>query len=473
MSGSRPNILILMADQLRRQALSCYGDRNIHTPHLDRIATEGVRCTQACSSFPVCVPFRFTFMTGHPAHSRGMPSIGYRMSPAERTLADVWNDAGYHTVYMGKWHLYGGGHGILPDYDNVTTNRIPVPREHQGRWHKWFGFELCNSHFNTCYFEDEDPTPRKLEGYQTDGMFDLAIDYLGSRQEADTPFACVLSVEPPHPPYEAPESQASDWLDRDLTDDPNFLVPCSDLDRFAGDGNLLDPSQREAALRTEKLYYAMVENLDRNVGRMLRFLDESGLRENTIVVLLADHGHCGYRHCWQQKGMPFEESIGIPLLVSDPRHPEQWGTTFGEVMGTEDLFPTLLGLTGISVQGVPGADVSGNLNGSQEIPQREGILIENTYIIRPDLPRFDKGWRGIRTNTCKYTLEGGIKEGAAPWQFYDLENDPYELTNLVECPDEQERIRVHHGKLLTLLRESGDDFPVAAAWGYAGQHLVS
>lgn len=331
MSHRKPNLLVILADQLRRQALSCYGDPNSVTPNLDRLAQEGVRCTQACSSFPVCVPFRFSLMTGQAAHTRGMPSIGYRMSPAERTLADVWNENGYHTAYFGKWHLYGGGHGILPDYDNLTTNQIPVPPAHQGRWQKWCGFELCNAHFHTCYFEDDDPTPRKIEGYQTDGLFDLAIDYLGNRAEEDDPFACILSVEPPHPPYEAPEELIAKWEITDLQEDPNFMVPCSDLNRFEGNANLFPPSRKSDAVRAEQKYYAMVENLDQNVGRLLDRLDETGQREQTIVVLLADHGHCGFRHCWQQKSMPFEESIGIPFLISDPQARSHWGSTYEEV----------------------------------------------------------------------------------------------------------------------------------------------
>ena len=469
--NTRPNILILMADQLRRQALSCYGDPNIQTPHLDRLARQGTRFTNACSSFPVCVPFRFTFMTGQSAHSRGMPSIGYRMSPAERTLADEWNDAGYHTVYIGKWHLYGGGHGILPDYDNLTTNRIPVPRAHQGRWQKWFGFELCNAHFNTCTFEDDDPTPRNLGKYQTDGLFDIAIEYVGKQRDAEKPFACVLSVEPPHPPYDAPEELRDKWLQTELIEDPNFMVPDPSLDRYTGTSNLLDPSRKAEALRTEKLYYAMVENFDQNVGRMLDFLESSGLRQNTIVVVLADHGHCGFRHCWQQKTMPFEESIGIPLIISDPHHSESAGQTVESVLGTEDLYPTLLGLTGLSPRSGSGQNFSGCITGQPLPPPRDGILIENTYIIRPDLPRFDKGWRGIRTQRYKYTLEGGIKGGAEPWQLYDLEQDPYELRNLVQDPAHQELAAQLHQQLLNLLKTSGDDFPVAPSFHYPSQHI--
>ena len=109
---SRPNILILLCDQLRRQALGCYGDPDAHTPNLDAFAERGVRFANACSTYPICVPFRFSMMTGEYAHTRSIPGIEWSMSPTERTMADEFNEAGYDTVYIGKWHL-DGGHGRL------------------------------------------------------------------------------------------------------------------------------------------------------------------------------------------------------------------------------------------------------------------------------------------------------------------------------------------------------------------------
>jgi len=183
----RPNILIILSDQLRRDALGIYGDPNISTPNIDRLAEEGVRFQNACSTYPVCVPFRFTLMTGEYAHSRFIPAIEWRMSPAERTLADEFNEAGYHTIYVGKWHLYGGS-GHLPKHYPKKANKTPVPRMHRGRWQKWLGFEIANNPFDTDYFEDDDPTPRPLNKYQTDGLFDLTMEYLEKNLKSDKPY---------------------------------------------------------------------------------------------------------------------------------------------------------------------------------------------------------------------------------------------------------------------------------------------
>lgn len=253
----KPNVLIVLSDQLRRSALGCYGLKDARTPNIDALAARGVRFENACSTYPICVPFRFTLMTGVPAHSRLIPGIEWRMSPNERTLADEFNDAGYETIYVGKWHL-DGGHGRMGSA--LQTNLTPVRREYRGRWEKWFGFELSNDFYNTWYFEDDDPVPRRIDTYQTDGLFDIGMEYLKSSRDDSRPFCMVLSVEPPHGPFVAPTELEKAWLDRDIEVPENFAVP---------------DERRDGALRGRRIYHAMVENLDANIGRLRSFLVES------------------------------------------------------------------------------------------------------------------------------------------------------------------------------------------------------
>ena len=305
----RPNILIVLSDQLRRQALACYGDSDARTPHTTQLAQEGVTFDQACSTYPICVPFRFTMMTGEYAHTRLVPGIEWRMSPAERTLADEFNDADYETVYVGKWHL-DGGHGRMGSA--VQTNRCPVKRPYQGRWQKWFGFELRNGPFDTCYFEDDDPTPIPIEGYQTDGLFDIGMNYLREGRDPEKPFCMVISVEPPHDPFEAPAELQQAWESRDITLPPNFEPK--------------DDEQRAQFILNRQRYNAMVENLDDNLGRLRTFLTEQNLDDDTIVVFLSDHGELAGAHGLRGKQWPYEESVGIPLIVYDPRHPARAST---------------------------------------------------------------------------------------------------------------------------------------------------
>jgi arylsulfatase A-like enzyme len=449
----KPNILVILADQLRRQALSCHGDPNLQTPALDRLAERGVRCDRAYATYPICVPYRYTLMTGQYAHTRHVPGIAWRMSPDERTLADEFNDAGYDTLYIGKWHLHGGfGPGCM---------KRPVPREHQGRWKKWFGFELRNSHFDTVVFEDDDPTPIPLPGYQTDGLFDIAIREIGLRQQSGKPFACVLSVEPPHPPWQAPAELEAKWLERTLELRPSFMIPGDRDDRAASQSK--EESDRDDVLRHAQLYYAMVENLHWNVGRLMEFMDRVGLSQSTTVLFTSDHGEMNGCHGLEQKQYPYEESVGVPLIVAGP------GVAAGKVVDepicTEDLFPTLTGLAGLQPRArLQGEDLGPLLGGDVRQLRRPGVMLEFVRESRPRVPFYERPWRGFVSRRHKYTVWGAEGE-LAPWQCFDLHEDPYEQHNLVRDPACEEVARQHHRWLCDRMVETGDVEGLAAAWG--------
>ncbi len=453
----RPNLVFVISDQLRRQALGAYGDPNVSTPNIDALAEGGARFTQASSTYPVCVPYRFSLMTGEYAHTRFIPSIEWRMSPAERTLADELNEAGYDTALFGKWHLYGG-FGHLPGHTVVKASRTPVPRPFQGRFQRFAGFDICNDPYDTYYVNEEDPTLHKIDGFQTDGLFDLAIEHLRDPARKDAPFATVLSVEPPHPLFTAPPEYLERWKDRDIVLRDNVDVDKEYKKRGPHGRDLLDDL---------RVYYAMIENLDDNVGRLLAALDELGLRDNTVVGLSADHGELLGCHGLLAKQRPWEESIGIPLILSGG--PAKPGVVDDPVC-TEDLFPTLLGLAGVVPRDPkPGLDLSPLVRGEQQGLDREGVLLEFVSELRPNIVFHDETWRGLRTKRFKYTVLGDAK-GAHPWQFFDLQNDPYELTNLVDAPEWEGEIRRHHQMLRDRMVETYDHYVLAPAWGIDGMN---
>lgn len=456
---SRPrNLLVIFPDQLRRDALSCYGDENVRTPHIDALADRGVRFHHANATFPVCVPFRFSLMTGEHAHTRMVPAIEWRMSPAERTLADDLNDAGYESLYVGKWHLYGD-HNHMPGFGPQRDNRRPVPRTHQGRWKHWRGCEIRNNPWDTCYFVDDDPTPIPLEGYQTDGLFDVAMNEMGRLHKEGKPFACVLSVEPPHVPDTAPEAYENRWRDRDITLPPNFAPR--------------DEEHRQQLLTHRRLYYAMIENLDDNVGRMQRFLEQQGLADDTVVVFVSDHGEMGGSHGLRQKSLPYEESAGIPLIIADPSQPHLHGTTRDEVLCTEDLMPTLLGLMGTTpARELPGLDASPLIRDARATLDRDGVLLEFVSELRSNYGAtlHHAVWRAFRTRDHLYAVRGDLT-GATPWLLYDLREDPHQLHNLVEQPAHHDTAARLHVQLCDAMIRYGDDFPVQPAFGRDGQNL--
>ena len=442
------NVIVVLCDQLRRQAVGCYGDADAVTPNIDQLAADGVRFSNACSTYPICVPFRFTMMTGHYAHTRLVPGIEWRMSPAERTLADEFNEASYETMYVGKWHL-DGGHGRMGSAEQ--TNRTPVRRPYQGRWQKWLGFELRNGPHDTWYFEDDDPKPNKIEGYQTDGLFDLAMDHLRNGRDRTKPFHLLLSVEPPHPPYEAPVELEAAWKDRDIQLPPNFRADSDE--------------SRERLIAQRRTYYAMVENLDTNLGRLRQFLADEDLAEDTVLVFLSDHGEMLGAQGVVSKQRPFEESVGIPLIIHDPRRPERAGSVVHTPTCTEDLFPTFLGLAGLRPHdALPGMDLSALVKDGAAELSRPGVLLEFVAELREGLPFYDEVWRGFRSNRYKYTVKGG-KDGAQPWHLFDLELDPYEMKNLVADPGHRETAAQHHAWLYDVMEQSLDPLALASAFG--------
>lgn len=393
-------------------------------------------------------------MTGEYAHTRLIPGIEWAMSPSERTLADEFNEAGYDTVYIGKWHL-DGGHGRMGSARQCGLT--PVRRMNQGRWKHWFGFELRNDPFDTYYFIDDDPMPQPIAGYQTDGLFDIGMDYIANKWDRSESFCMCISVEPPHDPFVAPGELQRSWEERDIELPPNF------------DGENQD--QRDAFILDRKRYYAMVENLDENVGRVTTFLEEEGLANRTIILFVSDHGELNGSHGLTGKKWPYEESVGVPLIVHDPTYPETAGTVIEDPTSTEDLFPTILGCAGLSPKNpVPGADLSRLIRGQDRSLEREGVLLEFVAELRKGAVFHNEVWRGIRSRRFKYTVKGD-KFGGNPWQFFDLERDPFELKNLLGQPDYQAEIAQNHSLLCELLRQTEDPFVLLPAFGQDGHNL--
>ncbi|MFB6135615.1 MAG: sulfatase [Halobacteriaceae archaeon] len=481
--ADRPNVVVFLCDQLRRQALSCAGDPNVETPTVDGLAAEGARFENSCSTYPICVPARFSFVTGEHPHTRFVPGIDWRMSPAERTVADEFGDAGYTTAYVGKWHLSGhhsfrlGEDDLEPGERQVRLNRQAVPPECQGRFDHWRGFELRNDPFDTAYFVDDDPEPRLLDGYQTDGLTDLAVDFVEDHADDDEPFFLVVSVEPPHPPFVAPEAYQERWADRDLELRPN--VPFGDPDRVPGSHDRWGPRDgvtedyweaagyfSDAVSDEMRSYYAMIENVDDNVGRLLDALDREGVGvgADTAFAFLSDHGEMLGSHGHMAKQRPHEESVGVPFVVAGGG--VEAGQVRPEPTCTEDWLPTLLGLAGLEPRDEkPGRNLAPLLRGETGDLDREGVLLEFVREARPGMPFAEETWRGFRTERYKYTVKGGMR-GGEPWQLFDLREDPYEQENLVDDDAHEDVAHELHGRLRDALDRYDDPYGLRAAFGH-------
>jgi len=460
--------------------MSCAGDPNVMTPHLDRLAESGVRFTNSCSTYPICVPTRFSLMTGEYAHTRFIPSIDWRMSPAERTIAHEMNDAGYQTAYTGKWHLAGFHRYVYNEESSDRAkrakrqNRMPIRNNLQGGFEHWRGFELRNDPSDTVYFRDDDPTPRKIDGYQTDGLFDLATQFVREEWDKQRPFFQILSVEAPHPPFTAPRPYLQRWSNRDVEFPPNADLNSSFTVRNWGSENLREELDMNDGIRDDlRAYYAMIENLDDNVGELLDFLNKEGIRETTAVIFLSDHGEMMGSHGMIEKEYPYEESIGIPSIVSYPPEIQQ-DETIHVPVATEDWFPTILGLGGVEAnEPTSGTDLTSLLRGDCDSLRRPGVMLEFVAEQRGGLPYAEEisfneeTWRGFRTRRYKYAVKGGPK-GGDPWLLFDLNKDPYETENLVDNPDYQSEAQRLHGHLREYIDATDDDYGLKPAFGHDG-----
>lgn len=479
----QPNIIVVLVDQMRRDALSCAGDPNVRTPNLDRLAAKGVRFTSACSTFPACVPFRFSMITGEYAHSRNVPALGYRLSPAEYTLGDALKSQGYATAYIGKWHLYSA-YGVSGGLTLTQASRTSIPASHRRGFDYWRGFELRNDFYDTAYFVDDDPVPRRLPGHQTDGLFELATHYLEADRSGDQPFFLLLSVEAPHPPFMASDESLRRVRERGpIVPRPNvdlgaikFFPP--EWHEKSGPAGKVDPDDPASVARVAEAnmqaYYAMIEMIDDNMGTLEAVLEKTGLIDNTVIVFLSDHGELGGSHGLLGKAEPWEESVGIPLIVAGPdKYVACRGATATVPVNTEDLFPTFVGLTGgIAVRELPGMNLAPFLRGECAEPVRDGVLLEFVTEARSNRSYYDETWRGIRTDHHKYTAIGN-RAGARPWQLFDLSVDPYEMNNLVGQPNSAELAAKMHQRLIQLLERTGDDYALAAAFGLPARNAVS
>ncbi len=445
---SRPNVIWVFGDQHRGQATGFAGDPNVRTPSMDRMAAEGVCFRRAISGNPWCTPFRAAILTGrYPNNSCWITP--QRLDPALPTVADAFNDAGYDTAYFGKWHL----DGYRPNTHEAPRSALHyIPPERRGRFGRWLGYENNNSQYD-CYVHGHDASGteiphERLRGYETDALSDLLIDDLrqrGAQRQAgrNQPFFAVLSVQPPHDPYVAPR----EYMDRHTPGEIDLRPNVPDV------GDLRDRARRGLAG-----YYAQIENLDANLGRIRDALVEADLADDTYVMFFADHGDMhGSQGCFF-KSVPYEESIRIPLVVSGRRpqidlRPQPADVPINHV----DIPATTLGLCGVAIpDGFEGYDYSHWLRPDSCAPppgQPNSAFLQ--HLVRKMYHEgINRPWRGVVTDDgWKYVCLPG-----QPLAMYDLNADPYEQYNVaLNNRFNAERARLQE-TLAAWIDRTGDEF---------------
>jgi len=287
-TGKKPNLVFVFADQWRMQATGYAGDPNAITPNLDKLAKESVNLTNAVSGCPVCCPYRASLITGRYPLTHGVFLNDVRLNNDAVSIAQAYNNAGYETGYIGKWHLNG------------RHRQSFIKREHRQGFKFWKVLDCTHHYNNSDYFADEN-VRLKWDGYDAIAQTREAQKYVRNNPK-EKPFALFLSWGPPHNPYHtAPKKYRDMFKAENIKLRPNI------------------PKEHEEEARKDLAgYYAHVAALDDCVGDMLKTLKECGLEDDTIFVFTSDHGDMLHSHGQRSKQKPWDESLKVPFLLRYP-----------------------------------------------------------------------------------------------------------------------------------------------------------
>jgi arylsulfatase A-like enzyme len=455
--GKKPNVLFVFDDQLRADVCGVYGGKDITTPHIDRLASQGVTFTNSISSCPLCTPYRGMVHTGrYPTHSGIiMNFVEASQTQNPHCMANVFGQAGYDTGFIGKWHLSSGWRreeGLYErDQEAVQSYREKNPETEYvapgtGRlgYGHWQAFNFHTA-FNDYYFYEDEPKRIYSGRYETDTQIDQAIACMEKHKNSDQPFFLCVAPHPPHPPF-APEYTPEGYLEQ---------VP----ENIHWPPNV--PEENPRKFMEMRYYLAMSKNMDDNLGRLMEYLEVSGLAKDTILVFTSDHGEMHGSHGRLNKMVPYAEAMNIPLIIRWQNRIEA-GHRIDALQVPMDHLPTLCGLAGLRIPGeVDGTDLSRVILGKEK-DSREEVLI-SSYTSHWDF--FQTGthwpeWRGVKTKQYTY-----CKWLTGEEELYDDMEDPFQMNNLAAGRAELPVLKHMRSRLKDFLAEAHDDFRPGTAYG--------
>lgn len=435
---TRPNILWFCTDQQRFDTIHALGNPHIHTPNLDRLVAEGVAFTHAFCQSPICTPSRASFLSGrYPSTIHACMNGNEVWGEGAPLVTKLLADTGYDCGLAGKLHLAGACEREEPrpqedGYRVFQWSHDPADRYPSGHayadWLAIQGYTLRDLR--------EDPASIPPELHQTTWCTERAIDFITEKRRTG-PWLMSVNVFDPHAPFDPPQ----EYRDRYQPDKvPGPLFRESDLTTQAGiPGDFQNPARVPAQFNAQEViaaYYAMIELIDENIGRLLDTLEETGQRENTVIVFNSDHGEMLGDHGLLLKGCRFYEGlVRVPLILSWPGHFEA-GLVSDALVELIDIAPTLLGLAGTSVPaGMQGRSLLPILRGEvSPHQQRAFVRCEYYRALNPDIPernQYEGSYATMyRDNRYKIVVYHGHMQG----ELYDLQEDPGEFDNRWDDP---------------------------------------
>ena len=444
---TRPNILFVMSDDHAAHVLSCYGSKINKTLNLDRLAKEGMRFNNCFCTNSICGPSRAVILTGKYSHLNGVVVNLSRNGRNEfdgrqQTFPKLLQQAGYQTALIGKWHLGGSPTGF--DYYNILPG--------QGSYHDPVMIE-------------KGAERRKHEGYVTDIITDQSLKWLKTRNK-DRPFLLMCHHKAPHGPWKPDQKHAGMYEGFDIPEpetlDDDYATRCDAIrNQMLGMKNfrqrhlkgnfpkwLVGQALKKWTYQQYiKRYLRCVASLDDNVSRLLEYLDQSGLAENTIVVYTSDQGFFLGDHGLYDKRFMYEESLRMPLLVRYPKEVRP-GSVNDEMVLNLDFAETFLDYAGVAMP----ADMQGRsfrpiLRGRTPEDWRTSMYY-SFFEVAYGVPAHC----GLRTGCHKLIHFYSI--GA--WELYDLQKDPKELKNVFADPTYQDVVKQLKLEMSVLQKKYGE-----------------
>ena len=402
----RPNIIFYFSDQQRWDTVN-----EEATPNLMQLAREGIQFENSYTCQPVCGPARACLQTGVYATQCGCYWNGVPLPQTIRPMAEYFNEAGYETAYVGKWHLASDR---LPNV-GFHCEKTAIPKDRQGGYKDWWRAADVlefTSHGYDGYIFDAEGNQIDFKGYRADCINDFALEYLDQKQSDDPFFLFISQLEPHHQNdhhcYEGPKETVEKFRDYPIPPDLSFLE---------GDYEQMYPD-----------YMAAINLLDENVGRLVAKLKEKGLYENTILIYTSDHGSHFKTRNLEYKRSCHDSATHTPLIIRGG--PFQGGKKEDRLVSLIDLPPTMLDLAGIPIpKSYMGHSLVRELTGEE--PERDCVFIQISE---------SQCGRAIRTKQYKYSVRAlsptGYTIHRSPVYFedylYDLTKDPIEKNNLIK-----------------------------------------
>jgi len=474
---ARPNIIFIMSDDHAAHALSCYGSRINETPNLDLIANGGMRFDHCYCTNSICTPSRAAILAGTHNHVNKVTTLATPMDNRLTTFPKLLQEAGYRTAIFGKWHL-----GIGPDHCPTGFDDWAV-LPGQGLYHNP---ELI-------FKGPNGGVRRTVRGYVTDLITDMSLDWLEAGG-GDEPFCLLYHHKAPHRHWEPDEKHQGMYADVEIPE-PETLY-----DEYENRAN----AARAAAMRVGvhmgfqdlkceinrtlpemelrkwayqryiKDYLRVIASIDDNVGRVLDYLEESGLAENTVVIYTSDQGFFLGDHGWYDKRFMYEESLKMPFIIRYPREIEA-GSACEEIVTNVDFASTLLDLAGVEVPSeFQGASFRSLLGG--RVPDGWQQSMYYRYWMNRAHHNVAAHY-GVRTKRYKliyYYYDGlgepGTEQGTSnpanlpvpeldfepEWELFDLEKDPHEMKNVYADGEYAQVVKELTAELARLQEKFGD-----------------